>query len=91
MDINPLLLNMFANIFSQSVIYVVFSHIKFSKKFVCSICQSFALWLLGSVLRVKRPLPLILFYLFKYFDNKFCFSHWCFQLSGNFVFMHSMT
>lgn len=68
MDINPLLLNMFANIFSQSVIYVVFSHIKFLKKCVCSICQSFPLWLLGFVLHVKRPLPLILLYLFKYLD-----------------------
>lgn len=63
---------MFANIFSQSVIYVVLFHIKFLKN-VCSICQSFPLWLLGFVLCVERPsspqgykiLPL---YLFRYFE-----------------------
>lgn len=74
MDINSLLLNVFANIFFQSVIYVVFSHIKKFLNFVYSICQSFPLWLFGFVLcmeRLSRPQDhkTILLYLFRDFDN----------------------
>lgn len=79
MDINPLLLNVFANIFSQSVIYVVFCHIKFFKNVVCSVCQSFPLWLLQCVLCVERPSSPgnykdILLHLFRYFDNFIFFT-----------------
>ena len=77
---------MFANIFSQSVIYVVLFHIKFFKN-VCSICQSFPLWLLGFVLCVERPsspqdYKILPSYLFRYFEN-FIFYISVLNLVGN--------